>query len=517
MIYNSIEEELWRIFTFYALHSDPTQPEVLKPANFIKFCKDCQITSKKFTTSSVELEIARLARMKSQGVDYILSNSINFIDFMQLLEMVSVKIYPRDSPEVAAKRLVLENVLLLAHRRTPLNDYFDLDNVEATNLITETFAGGLQHIFNYYIGKANTRRADAVSLEKMKQKELMRQSGHVETDKEALNLVISPVKQQNLKYLKGLMNSQKDMISYKEYLQFCQDFCLKSTALLTATQLGEIYLSIVPLHSVSSVQQSTHSARHNDASGEGLMVAGMTFQLFCQSIMFMALLAYRNLDPAVPTTYKVKALLLYMLKCVVDGNRTLQFLSKERSHGVSNTKGQLHLFGSTEFAAQFTANWQREGYCDYTAPPVVTSLTGTNMLRKVVGEDTAENNNNTNGTPMRGRTGSAISVDSSFDTVVVAPNTPSNARSPAAHTAGGWGFGNGHNNSNTSHHNTHNSSGLYVLPAPPVVSVTRPDYPVTIDAADLKLLLQKKPEFAEFLFLEIETMKLETERLTHIE
>jgi len=153
----------------------------------------------------------------------------------------------------------------------------------------------------------------------------MRQSGHVETDKEALNLVISPVKQQNLKYLKGLMNSQKDMISYKEYLQvrlflfvfvylcffssiinslslfrvilsvvflsqasftcsnyflpsffvfihpilqFCQDFCLKSTALLTATQLGEIYLSIVPLHSVSSVQQSTHSARHNDASGK---------------------------------------------------------------------------------------------------------------------------------------------------------------------------------------------------------------------------------------------------------
>ena len=92
MIYNSIEEELWRIFTFYALHSDPTLPEVLKPPNFIKFCKDCQIVSKKFTTSSVELEIARQARMKSQGVDYILSNSINFIDFMQLLEMISVKV-----------------------------------------------------------------------------------------------------------------------------------------------------------------------------------------------------------------------------------------------------------------------------------------------------------------------------------------------------------------------------------------------------------------------------------------
>lgn len=89
----------------------------------------------------------------------------------------------------------------------------------------------------------------------------------------------------------------------------------------------------------------------------------------------------------------------------------------------------------------------------------------------------------------------------------------SNARSPSAHNANGWGFGNHNDNA----HNTSQHSGLYVLPAPPVASVTRPDYPVTIDAADLKLLLQKRPEFAEFLYLEIETMKLETERLTHIE
>lgn len=78
---------------------------------------------------------------------------------------------------------------------------------------------GLQHIFAYYIARANQRRATAVSHEKMKQKDLIRQAGLVETDKEAVDLVISPVKQQNLKYLKGLIGSQKDMISYKEYLQ----------------------------------------------------------------------------------------------------------------------------------------------------------------------------------------------------------------------------------------------------------------------------------------------------------
>lgn len=93
---------------------------------------------------------------------------------------------------------------------------------QATKLITETFASGLHHIFAYYITQANLRRSNAVSYEKMKQKDLIRQSGLVETDKEAVDMIISPVKQQNLKYLKGLMNSQKDMISYKEYLQVCR-------------------------------------------------------------------------------------------------------------------------------------------------------------------------------------------------------------------------------------------------------------------------------------------------------
>jgi hypothetical protein len=86
--------------------------------------------------------------------------------------------------------------------------------------------------------------------------------------------------------------------------QFTQDFCIKSTALLTATQLGDIYLTVVPLQNTAAVQQS-EAHKHNEGAGEGLMVAGMSFALFCKAIMYMALLAYRSLDPAVPTTYKV--------------------------------------------------------------------------------------------------------------------------------------------------------------------------------------------------------------------
>jgi hypothetical protein len=216
-IYNSIEEELWRIFTFYALHSDPTMPEIMKPANFIKFCKDCQITSKRFMSSAVELEMTRQARMK--GTDYTPSSTVNFMDFMELLEILSVKVYPRDPPADAAKKLILENVLLLAHRRTPTTSLYDLDNPEALKVVMELYAHPLKTIFAYYLEKAGQRRADAVSLEKMKQRQILRQNGMEETDKAAVAMTISPFRQQCLQYLKGLTKTQKEMISYKEYLQ----------------------------------------------------------------------------------------------------------------------------------------------------------------------------------------------------------------------------------------------------------------------------------------------------------
>jgi hypothetical protein len=58
------------------------------------------------------------------------------------------------------------------------------------------------------------------------------------------------------------------------------------------------------------------------------------------------------------------------------------------------------------------------------------------------------------------------------------------------------------------------SRTAYVVPGPPEVSVTRPEYPVAIEAADLTALLKKHPELVEFLSLEIAAMKVVTEKLT---
>mmetsp|Transcript_6304 Transcript_6304/g.10551 ORF Transcript_6304/g.10551 Transcript_6304/m.10551 type:complete len:624 (+) Transcript_6304:126-1997(+) len=614
-IYNSVEEELWRIFTFYALHSDPTMPEIMKPANFIKFCKDCQITSSRFTPAAVELELTRQSRIKTEGNDYNPSTTINFMDFMQMLEILSVKVYPRDSPAEAAKKLVLENVLLLAHRRVPTNDMYDLDNTLAVKVVMDTFTKPLQKIFNYYLDKAGQRRSNAVSLEKMKQREILRQNGFAETDKEAVAAIISPFKQQSLIYLKNLAKTQKDMISYKEYLMFAQDFGLKSTVLLTATQLGEIFLNIVPLQSAgvtnsdndtnhnnrsvgnasanaapppppsgsaagsaagipkpppsgsiatgdvgggvgeggggknSSSGGSSHAAvshhkRHNNESaGEGMMVAGMNFHQFRRGLIFMALVAYRNLDPAVPTHYKVQALLLYMWKATNDGYRTLQVLNRDRTHTLSSSTGHLNLYGSTDFSREFQMHWRRDGCVDYTVPPEQEVLTGTTMMRKLVGE--SNQSNSSEGAPDSSSSAAAAGSGWGFNKTnsasVSNSNNNNNNNDSDGHTVnssvGAEGAGTmGNENSDgsgqkvkdiaTSSKSSHNNTvvagveglsfkgfTLSSVEQTPERAARQP-FPVNVETKDLQKLLERKPELVEYLFLEIQNMKLETDRLT---
>ena len=132
MHYQSIEKELWSIFTFYSLHSDPNEPEKLRPAHFVRFAKDCQITSKNITPTAVELEIARLARVKYNITERNVTIEITFADFIQLLELLAVKIYPSDAPSIAMKRILLENVFLLANRRVPTNDLYDISNQDVS-------------------------------------------------------------------------------------------------------------------------------------------------------------------------------------------------------------------------------------------------------------------------------------------------------------------------------------------------------------------------------------------------
>jgi hypothetical protein len=368
---NSVEQELWRVFTFYSLHGDANQPELLRPANFLRFCKDCQITSKKLTPTAIELEITRLIRSKEITNDYSSTLTINFVDFLQLLDSLAQKVYAKESAEVAIKRLLLENVLLLASRRPPMSDSFDFSDVEANRVIREVYGRCLQRIFDYYLDRADKRRNQAVSAEKVGQRDI-----RGATAKDLSSSYVTG-KAQQLQQLKEQARAQKSLIGYREYIQFCYDFNLKSTSLLTAIQVGEIFLNIVLI----------------STEGKGGDCLGMSFENFLRSIMYMAFIAYRDAHSSVTVANKVKALLLYMWKAVNDNQKTRSLVTNNRNNTLSHFAGALNVFGSGMFSDLFLGNWMKDGFPDYSAGTDNDrgNKSGSMMLKSVVHMETEEN------------------------------------------------------------------------------------------------------------------------------
>jgi hypothetical protein len=126
---------------------------------------------------------------------------------------------------------------------------------------------------------------------------------------------------------------------------------LKSTSLLTAIQVGEIFLNIVPL----------------STEGKGGDCLGMSYDSFLRAIMYMAFVAYRDVHPSVTTANKVKALLLYMWKAVNDNQKTRALVSNNRNNTLSHFAGALNVFGSGMFSDLFLSNWMKDGFPDYSA------------------------------------------------------------------------------------------------------------------------------------------------------
>eukprot|EP01035_Chromulina_nebulosa_P038781 gene38781-52383_t len=238
-MYNSVVEELWRIFSFYALHADSNQPEVWRTAVFLRFAKECQIMSKSLPSSAVELEIGKYAKTKSKGGnEFNAAIVLSFSDFLKLLEIFAVKVYPRDSADNASKRLLLENVLLLANRRVPSTSKYNLSDEEASKLVSETYGKCIQSIYSHYLDAATKRRNQLIAAEKIKHRDYMNDLIQNPTSSTVTQAVVAK-HNALLTTLRDIMAEQKDLIGYKEYIQFCQDYSLKSTALLTAIQVGE--------------------------------------------------------------------------------------------------------------------------------------------------------------------------------------------------------------------------------------------------------------------------------------
>ncbi len=146
-----------------------------------------------------------------------------------------------------------------------------------------------------------------------------------------------------------LAKLSKPEIGYKEFLQFIADFRLKSSRLLTAIQLGDIYFSTVKLDE------------------ESLLAKDMEIHQFIEALLKIALMAFRTPEnPTSTSTEKCKALLLYMWKAINDSDIRNKAVIVRGANTAQTHSGSLNYFGSGLFNEDFLKIWQGDQFRNYT-------------------------------------------------------------------------------------------------------------------------------------------------------
>ena len=315
----NLQDELWRIFTFYTLHTDSANLEAMKTSLFVKLCKDVQITSNKFTGTQIELELAKILRQLRGTEVRVGGTFISFVEFLAVLEGISPKVYPNCPVDVACRRLLLENVLLLAGRRSESAN-FDLSNEEASMFLNGPIRRSLEDIFKHYVSLAEIHRTAR------------------DTGKQATGLGASK---------KISLQELRSQVTFREYHQFCLDYNLKTASLLTGMHIGHIFLSAVPLEEHTKTCQ------------------GMTIDMFVRSIVHAALIAFRQVsNPIITPLLKVKALLLHMWRTVNKSENSIKAV-QPNAKVFSSSSPNYNLYGSSVFSDHFLKIWMADHFRDY--------------------------------------------------------------------------------------------------------------------------------------------------------
>jgi hypothetical protein len=254
--------------------------------------------------------------------------------------------------ETATRRVLLENVLPLANRRTVLSLRYDCRDAEAWKVIKQ-FQRGLKQIFAYYVSKAELRRNNWVA-------EQVTLVSRLEGKASQVPSTVLEEESRRMRLMKETAQQQRDLISYKEFMQFCQDFSLKSTSFLTALQAADVFLQVVPF---DPRLKSTK---------------GMTFDAFVEALVLMAHIAYRPtsaspIDHGTNAALKLKALLLYAWKAINNHDRTRSLMREHVSVAttVITPNGTHDIFGSGVFSETFLASWQADNFMEYAVAEAV--------------------------------------------------------------------------------------------------------------------------------------------------
>jgi len=341
--------------------------------------------------------------------------------------LLAPQVYDKDPPEIAIRRLLLENVLFLSCRR--VKDSLPLDDPlinEAFVLIYDTFGKSIQNIFHYYFLEAIKKRNISI----------------IDTDSNTTSQDHATTSE------KSSIKKHKEVISFKEYSSFCHDFGLKSTSLLTAIQVGEVFFTCVKLDYTTK------------------KLKGMDFDAFCLAILHLGLVAYRDAHESISPKHKIMGLLLYMWKKVNNKEKVTEIATSRQAISLSHA-GSLNVHGSGMFGDVLLQIWIKDNFCDYIIIPKNEKLQGKVALKSII------NNNESKRVETEGYKDYIDRLESTVD-------------------------------NNVSNSNSSTNKTTFV----PVETGANEENKYLLSTQNINKLLTKRPDIAEFLYLEIRNLSL---------
>ena len=153
----SIEEELWCIFTNYTLKSNPMEPATLPSRQFLKLARETQlaVTARDLADAHIaissQLSVGETFRRLGRK-----GKALTYSDFVAVLFQLAPKCHPSVDASFAFQKVLLENVLPLAQRRSVYSVESVLAEDEIKDLLGRQFARGIDGIFDWCVTMANS-------------------------------------------------------------------------------------------------------------------------------------------------------------------------------------------------------------------------------------------------------------------------------------------------------------------------------------------------------------------------
>lgn len=387
----SIEEELWNVYSYSALHANPRDPSRLSANALLKLCKDTWVfegsmTEKAVTPAEVQLifkaELASptkatpgaggrgAARSSSEK-----SDRLDYDEFLSTLISIAQRCYPSSSsPEEAMQQLLMDNILPLAPRRKPT----DVSSLLKTAPVYELFKyyeDALLQLFRFY-ATSSVKSASARTMIKttsgagnksFDEHASVSASNNGPSSSSSSSSYFTNKKSGSAANENSLANS----IGYADFVKFSSDFGLQSSMGLTILDLGDIYLSVI--------QMGNFETR----------LRKMTFREFCEALLRSALTAFKDVA-GLSVELKLKSTFLYMWRHIQQSVQDQINSSASSGGGGLNTyKGGL-IRGAQILNEKFISAWEKDGYKDYldTAPVAPTfnssASKASSMLNKLI-------------------------------------------------------------------------------------------------------------------------------------